>query len=1204
MSKMIRVESGFQYSVNIGYDLNHDDKLKNFIPTKSAVQMLKDILLSTNPNSTDRARILIGAYGKGKSHIVLTILSILMQRPRELFVHLMPKIEEDPELKQLVDNYYDVPGNKILPIIISGTSSSLPQAFLLALQRTLNENNLDLMPETNYKAAIKSIEKWERNYPQVFEQFKKEISIPIEVFLSRLEDYDVEIYEEFEKIYPTLTAGSTFNPFVGFDVVDLYESVAKSLKEKGYLGLCVIYDEFSKYLEANIHAASVSDTKMLQDFAEKCNRSGDAEMHLLLISHKEISNYIDQLPKQKVDGWRGISERFQHIHLNNNFAQTYEIISSVIIKEHPEWDEFCKNPKNKSKFKELERRYKDHALFNDSADNELDTTIFGCYPLHPVSTFILPRLSERIAQNERTLFTFLSADGPSTLSSFLRRPGRPGFRVITPDLIFDYFNPVFQKEAISGEIHKNYVLTMMILDKIKNQELESKIVKTLSLIYTLGQFDKLKPIKEELVGIYEMDYSPAEIESAIDHLVKDEYVIYLKRSNGYLKLKQTSGVDIEQKISDEIVSLESSFSMKEALKFSNIDNYLYPSRYNDEKEMIRFFEFEFVEEQEIDEDVDWSLRSEGASADGMVYAIVPDNNESIGDLKRKILTSSRGCERCIFIVPKKATSIKKTLKEYLAAQSLRDSVKEDMVLFEEYEVIYEDLRDVINEFISGYTHPEEYKSIYVYNGEQRTILRKSALTGLASEICHSVFSETPVINNEAINRDDITSIANNSRSKIISGLLRNTLESNLGLTGTGQEVSIMRSALIRKGVLVDDGSVARIDLNPSDRRMKNVLDVIVSFVMESKKKGSVSFADLYERLVAPRYHIGLRSGVIPIYLAAVFHEFHEDIILENDKGQLPMTADTLQTINMSPAEYRLKYLDWNPQKQQFVLALAEMFEKYIVAAERELSAYDYVASAMKRWYLGISRFAKETNGIGGKPVKAMHNKMVALLKQNLSGQQLLFEKLPEVFGYQAFNDKLVENILEAKEYFDHAVANLTKKLVEDTKEIFSISSNKLNLKMISLSSVIQDWCETLDVHAFEQLFEDGTDKCLGLFKSVTNDEGAFIGHLAKIATDLRIEDWNDGTEKRYVDNLKRFRKTAESFHVEKAGSDSQTRCAYEIHFRAEDGTSEVKRFDRVEPSKKGKLLYNSVMAEIDSMGLSISDHEKRQILMDIIEKLC
>ncbi len=50
MSKMISVASGFQYSVNIGYDLNNDDKLKSFIPTKSALSLMEEILLSTKKN--------------------------------------------------------------------------------------------------------------------------------------------------------------------------------------------------------------------------------------------------------------------------------------------------------------------------------------------------------------------------------------------------------------------------------------------------------------------------------------------------------------------------------------------------------------------------------------------------------------------------------------------------------------------------------------------------------------------------------------------------------------------------------------------------------------------------------------------------------------------------------------------------------------------------------------------------------------------------------------------------------------------------------------------------------------------------------------------------------------------------------------------------------------------------------------------------
>lgn len=214
MSEMISVASGFQYSVNIGYDLTNDDKLKNFIPTKSALELLEDILLSTRSTSTDRARVLIGAYGKGKSHIVLTIMAMLMKRDISLFEKTLPKIKENPQLQSIVENYYES-NNKILPIIISGSNTSLTQAFLLALQRTLAENDLlDVMPETNYKAAIAAIERWEKDFPDTYAKLKDALDMPVGKFISELDDYNIVAYEQFERIYPTLTAGSVFNPFL------------------------------------------------------------------------------------------------------------------------------------------------------------------------------------------------------------------------------------------------------------------------------------------------------------------------------------------------------------------------------------------------------------------------------------------------------------------------------------------------------------------------------------------------------------------------------------------------------------------------------------------------------------------------------------------------------------------------------------------------------------------------------------------------------------------------------------------------------------------------------------------------------------------------------------------------------------------------------------------------------------------------------
>ena len=90
----------------------------------------------------------------------------MKHKPQEDFYHLNKKLENNPQLRQLVQNYYEKKGNGLLPVLVSGSNTSLTQAFIIALQHTLSENNLlDIMPETNYKAASQVILKWKKEYP-------------------------------------------------------------------------------------------------------------------------------------------------------------------------------------------------------------------------------------------------------------------------------------------------------------------------------------------------------------------------------------------------------------------------------------------------------------------------------------------------------------------------------------------------------------------------------------------------------------------------------------------------------------------------------------------------------------------------------------------------------------------------------------------------------------------------------------------------------------------------------------------------------------------------------------------------------------------------------------------------------------------------------------------------------------------------------
>ena len=74
MKNMLSIASGFQYSVNIGYDLNNDEKIINYMHNSSAMKFISQVIASTDEKATDRARVLVGAYGKGKSHMVLSTI--------------------------------------------------------------------------------------------------------------------------------------------------------------------------------------------------------------------------------------------------------------------------------------------------------------------------------------------------------------------------------------------------------------------------------------------------------------------------------------------------------------------------------------------------------------------------------------------------------------------------------------------------------------------------------------------------------------------------------------------------------------------------------------------------------------------------------------------------------------------------------------------------------------------------------------------------------------------------------------------------------------------------------------------------------------------------------------------------------------------------------------------------------------------------
>lgn len=1204
MNEFIKIEKDFQTSINLAYDINNDNKVNCFIPTKPTLEIISDILLSVSRPSTQRARIFIGAYGRGKSHIILVLLSFLLTKDENKFHLLLNKIKtNDLVLYDYLRNFINN-GPKLLPIIVRGSSKSLIQSFLSALQQTLSLENLsDFMPNTYFEAVVNQIKVWQHTYPETFSKFKNLVSKSTDDFILSLEEYNVNSYDEFVKLYPELTSGSTFNPFFGFDVAEIYSNVAEKLKEKGFDGIYVVYDEFSKYLESSIATTSNSDIKLLQDFAEKCNRSKNTQMHLMLISHKDISNYIDNnLPKDKVDGWRGVSGRFKHMSLHNNYSQIYEIIANVINKDETIWKNFIN--KYRDNFLSLKNHYTKNNHFSDFTQNEIDLIVEGCYPLHPLSTFILPRLSEKIAQNERTLFTFLSSEEPFTLSYFLNQTSN-SYCLLTPDYIYDYFEPLLRKEQNTGEIYKTYKLANSVLRRLENKPLHSKIVKTIALIYFVEQFEKLSPLVNVITDIFKYFYDSKEIHTAIKELIENDCVVYLKRSNNFLKLKETSGENIEEEVTKYIQQKLYNKSLTDILNSSFFDGFMYPTAYNDNNEIIRYFDFHFIDAQEYRKTNNWKQKISEHTADGVIYAVIPNSQDDIEKLEQELSVQTKFHRRIVFVIPKNFTNINKCAFEYAAAINLREEAVGDEILFDEYDLLVQDLSEILGNYYNDFSRPENENAYYFYCGKKLVFNRKAQLSNFLSQICTEVFNKTPIINNEAANKIHLTTTAINSRNKILASLLSGELSHKLGLSGSGQEVSIMRSTLVQTKIFNDDPENPAISLTPPDKNMREMLSKIYNFFTnDASKPDGANFKSLYDILTLPENGFGLKLGVIPIYIAVVLHSCKNNTVILYKQNEVKITPDLLNEINNNPQDYSVKLENWNNEKSIYTQKLENLFSNFVKQHEKNYNTFTYLLNAIQNWYLSLPKYAKELKTVFdsyGSPceVSLPSRKFINALRQpNINPREFLFDKTFSIYDFKDFDSSIIENIEDTKRTYDSAIQNLMSALIFKTKKMFYLGKTE-----ISLSSAIKDWVENLKPATLQNLFPGNENDILKVMTNINNNENEFIEKLAKAVSFLRLEDWNNETIERYMSDLEKFKRTIESFNSLNKQNFEST-ASYEIIFTDNTGKKEPKRFTKAPYSNKAKLLLNEMTSQLEEYGQSITEQEKRQVLIELLEKLC
>jgi len=1158
-SDIIKINENFQYSINLQFDINNINKIKEYIPTSDSCEVLEYYIDSILGNAS-KATTLVGPYGKGKSHLLLVLLTLLNnynEEDQKIIEELLEKIKKINEQLYLKLTQIRNEKLKYMPVIINSNYNNMNQAFLLAISEALERENInDIVVNTYFDIALNLIEKWEKEgYREVIRKLNKSLEnegTNLTRLKNKLKMYDDSGYNLFRTAYSEVMHGIEFNPLINADIVKYYRDINYKIADYGYNGMLIIFDEFSKFLEYVGNESMMRDLKIIQDFAELATRTGKKEQIIFsCITHKTINEYIKNLKENKVNAFRTVEGRFKEIRFNRSMEQNYEIVAQTIIKKSNFEKHVEKEIEAKKQFyKKIEEEFPFAQI-----EKSKELIYEGCYPLNPVTVYSLIHLSENIAQNERTLFTFLTDDDTCGFKYFISNEESP--ELFNIDKIYDYFYNILKKEN-NDYIKEIWIKAESALSKTNDQD-EKRIIKAIAIIYMINKFEELLPKNNALALSLNMDENL--FDRKINNLI-EKGIIKKKKTNKAYDFSTVYNREVLKVLERIIDERFIEINEKETLNKIVDLGYVIPRRYNQKFKMTRFFKMLFISEEELDNIKSFNILKQENFGDGLVLNLIKKNNNT-NKYNEKI--EQINDDKVILRIPEETFSdeLFQTLKEYEAIQYIKNVEKNDEEIERELNLIEEeDIELVVNEIERKLE--TGIKEICYLN----TTSKSERLTSLVSDICEKIYPNTPIINNEMINKNEISAPIRKSRDIVIESILNK--DKDIIKSDTSAEATIYKAIVLKK----------------DNEDIRNVLNTIKEFIKNAEEKDKISLEELCLKMQEKPY--GIRKGILPILIAISIEEYGENIVLYFQNKEIEINGENISKMVEEPDKYYIHVEKGTSNKIGFVSNLFKVFE--IEETDNYRNNIKLLTNEMKKWVLSLPKITREVSNtnsiIFNKSYIQVKND---LLKPDMNNNEFLFQKIETNFGSKNY-DSLAKDVSVFKNIYDNYLDEFIDMLIYDFKEKFEHNS-KSNLNII-----LNNWNKTIDPKVKETVVKLEVKRLLDYINNLnTYNDKEIIENISNIIVGRYIEDWQEDTYNEFFENLNNI--FNEIKKLENSDFGEQERIVIS------DGRGEIQKYiNTSEISLLGNTLKNNIEDSIEEYGDAISESEKIKVLLQIIKK--
>ena len=949
LSTCVSIRRQFLRSVNLEKDYQSTCQNADYIVTPTSRQILRRVAEGLSEGSTYRSWTITGPYGVGKSAFAVFLTKALCHGVAGSEATRRHLREADPVLAKDLFQKTGT-GKGFVPVVI--TARRAPAALCLV-------------------EGIRDSASW----------IKASQARPI--------------IAEGESLIKDVRKGMTAD---SRRIVSLLAQLAAAAEASGYSGLLFMIDELGKLFEFAARMPQKADVFVLQEIAEQSSRSGGFPTLFLGFLHQSFEEYGQHLDSLTRKEWAKIHGRFEDVAFLEPADQIVRMISAAITwTGSPMPHDLAKSVRHVAKI------CADGGMCPPGMrKGEFEDICLQTYPLHPSTLVALPFIFRRFAQNERSLFSYLSSLEPGGFQDYLRThtlsSSRPGFLRLCD--LFDYFTINFGSGLFRQPHAKRWMEAADVLDRKDNlTPLHCELVKTIGVLGALGEFSPLSATDTMMAAsVGDSASMPADIRNGIRALEGLSILTY-RRFNKTYRIWEGSDVDIDERVAEGERQLRGRVDLASSIQQNLASRPVVARRHSLQTGSLRYFSTAYS-----DDPADAPHRlspSEGAAGHVLVcLSHSPSSLQAFRDL-----ASSTHSERhdVVFAIPQQIGEIQSAVAELAALRWAWDNtpeLRDDRIARREVALRVSEaehsLRRALGTLLDPRKEPLGSECLWYWSGSPQTVRTKVDVSHLLSTICDSVYSKAPHVRNELVVRRTLSSAAAAARRNLVERMLQSPDIHTLGIEGYPPERSIYESVLRDTGIHREIGANRWGFGDPPERKrhgMGPVWERLREIVFEPN--GDPRPVDTVFRLLAdPPY--GVMDGLHPILLCAFMMAHPDEITLYREGTFIPEPgiAD-LEVLMRRPELFAVEGTKLVGAR----VAVVERLAKGLATRPATVP----VVRAMFRMVKGLPEFAWGTRRLSQNTM-AMRD----AFQKAKSPDRFLYDELPVALGLAPFPESKPE----------------------------------------------------------------------------------------------------------------------------------------------------------------------------------------------------